>query len=329
MLEERLIKELEDIEIVKEPFKKIADKLGTSQKEVLKKIEELKERGIIRQISPVYDARACGYDSALVAFKVEKDIENVAKVINSYPGVSHNYERFHKYNLWFTIAVPPDSSLSLEEIVNLLADMSGVKDYRILRAEKTFKIGVKLSFKSMFEREERVEVIEEIKPQELSEIEKKVIEKTQEDIELSERPFIRISENLGISEGDLIRILKELRGKRVLRRFCAVLRHRRAGFKYNVLTVWKVKDYEKTGNFLASFKCVSHCYLRSGWDYKLFAMIHGREEREVKEFINFLKRKIEPQDMLELISGREFMKRRTKLFTRDYYEWEEKNAVRV
>ena len=76
---------------------------------------------IIREITPIFDTRALGYSSMLVAAKV--DAENphrAAEIINSHPGVSHNYLRTHEFNLWFTIATPPDSELGLEGTLEVL-----------------------------------------------------------------------------------------------------------------------------------------------------------------------------------------------------------------
>ena len=83
--------------------------------------QRLLDERIIREITPIFDTRALGYESMLVAAKV--DAENphrAAKIINSHPGVSHNYLRTHEFNLWFTIATPPDSELGLEGTLEVL-----------------------------------------------------------------------------------------------------------------------------------------------------------------------------------------------------------------
>ena len=83
--------------------------------------QRLLDERIIREITPIFDTRALGYESMLVAAKV--DAENphrAAKIINSHPGVSHNYLRTHEFNLWFTIATPPDSELGLEGTLDVL-----------------------------------------------------------------------------------------------------------------------------------------------------------------------------------------------------------------
>ena len=77
--------------------------------------DRLVRERIIREITPIFDTRALGYDSMLVAAKVDSEHpQRAAKIINSHPGVSHNYLRTHEFNLWFTIATPPDSELGLQ-----------------------------------------------------------------------------------------------------------------------------------------------------------------------------------------------------------------------
>ncbi|MFN3598487.1 MAG: Lrp/AsnC family transcriptional regulator [Aquificaceae bacterium] len=90
----------EDIPLVSRPFLEIGKGLGMEEEGVLESLEELKREKIIRQVSPIYDTKMLGYDSALVAFKVEPErIEEVAFLVNTYPGVSHNYQRSHSFNL--------------------------------------------------------------------------------------------------------------------------------------------------------------------------------------------------------------------------------------
>src|SRR5215211_7595403 len=99
----------------REPFEALGLSLGVAGDEVIRRIEALKRGRVIRQISAIFDTRVLGYQSSLVA----------AKAINSHPGVSHNYERNNEFNLWYTVAVPPDSRLGLEGTVDVLHKISG------------------------------------------------------------------------------------------------------------------------------------------------------------------------------------------------------------
>ncbi len=90
--------------LTKYPFQELAKGLNSSEDEVIETIKKLKNEGIIRQTSAIFDTKKLGYSSSLVAFKGKKeDIENWVKVINQHPGVRHNYERDHEFNIWLQV----------------------------------------------------------------------------------------------------------------------------------------------------------------------------------------------------------------------------------
>ena len=119
--EERIINRIqEDIPLAVDPFGRIADELSIPEAELLETVARLKEKRIVRNISAIFNAQRLGYHSSLVAFSVaEEDMDGAVAVINAHPGVSHNYLRDHRYNIWFTLAV--DASTSLEETASVLA----------------------------------------------------------------------------------------------------------------------------------------------------------------------------------------------------------------
>jgi DNA-binding Lrp family transcriptional regulator len=114
------------IPLVERPFLCLGDELGMAQEEVLERVGELKARRLIRQTSAIFEAAALGYRSSLVAARFSPDrLDAGAEVISAHPGVSHNYRRDHEFNLWYTLAVPPGSSL--EETVAALGRLSGAQ----------------------------------------------------------------------------------------------------------------------------------------------------------------------------------------------------------
>ena len=101
--------------LVVRPFDAIAEKFNISSEEVKSRLTQMKRKGGLRQLSAIFDTRKLGYTSSLVAMEIEADkLEKVAHQINKHPGVRHNYEREHQFNLWFTLAVPPGSDLKSE-----------------------------------------------------------------------------------------------------------------------------------------------------------------------------------------------------------------------
>ena len=127
------------------PFAAVASAAEVSELQVLTRVQRLLDKRIIRQVTPIYDTRALGYSSMLVAAKV--DPENpwqAAKVVNSHPGVSHNYLRNHDFNMWFTLAVEPDSRLGLDGTLDVLKKLTGAESIRQLPTLKLFKIRMDL-----------------------------------------------------------------------------------------------------------------------------------------------------------------------------------------
>jgi DNA-binding Lrp family transcriptional regulator len=121
--------------LAQRPFLEISKRHKLSEEEVIHRIARLKDMGLIRQINAIFDTRRLGYKSALIAFSVEADkLDEVATEINRYPGVSHNYERNHEYNMWFTLAVPPNENM--RAVLDRMATLEGVLKYRLLPTMK-------------------------------------------------------------------------------------------------------------------------------------------------------------------------------------------------
>lgn len=328
----RLLKSLQDgIPMEPEPFRTLAGRLHSSPEGLIEAVRRLKEERIIRQVSPIYDTKMLGYDSALVAFKVDPPrLEQVADVVNTHPGVSHNYERNQDYNLWFTLAVPPDSDFGVEDTVSALAETEGVYDSAVLRSKKTFKIGVKLDVgSSKGAVKEKVSARKEKTYTPLEEDERELIRVTQEDMPLVPRPFSKYADTLGIGEDRVVEKLREFANRGVMRRFAAVLYHRKAGYKANGMVVWKApaERVEELGPLMASYRAVTHCYERTsteGWPYNLYTMIHAKTTEELTDLVGRMSSETGLDDLRVVYSVREFKKVRLKYFTDSFRRWEER-----
>jgi DNA-binding Lrp family transcriptional regulator len=115
------------------PYAAVATEAGIAEEEVLARVQRLLDERIIRQVTPIYDTRALGYGSMLVAAKVDPEHPwRAAKIINSHPGVSHNYLRNHDFNMWFTLAVEGDSKLGLQGTLDLMQELTGATSIRQL-----------------------------------------------------------------------------------------------------------------------------------------------------------------------------------------------------
>ncbi|MDX6719264.1 MAG: siroheme decarboxylase, partial [Solirubrobacteraceae bacterium] len=127
------------------PYGAVAAEAKVSEDEVLSRVQRLLDDRIIRQVTPIFDTRALGYGSMLVAAKVDPVHPwRAAKIINSHPGVSHNYLRNHEFNMWFTLAVEGDSKLGLQGTLDLMQELTGATSIRQLPTLKLFKIRMEL-----------------------------------------------------------------------------------------------------------------------------------------------------------------------------------------
>ena len=315
--------------LVQKPFEVIANELGMREDEVLEILQAEKKANIIRQTSAIFDTKRLGYKSSLVAFKIpEENISAAVKIINSHPGVSHNYERNHDFNIWFTMAVAPDSLLGLEKTIEVLAKLTEADDYIVLPTLKLFKINVKLNTTGKDEKKEKVKKVVHTDI-ELTPLHHAIIQRAQYDIDFVSEPFADIIKELDIDYETFFNILQELQEAGVMRRFASILNHRKAGFNANAMVVWDVDEKigEEIGEKAAAFSAVSHCYLRpkyENWPYNLFTMVHGKTTEETNAMIAEMAQEIESKSHMPLYSSKEFKKVRIEYFTPAFAEWEEK-----
>ena len=328
MKDEILYRIQKSFPLVKRPFEQIAKELNISEDEVLKILQKEKENKIIRQTSAIFDTKKLGYTSSLVAFEIAaEDIDDAVIILNSHPGISHNYERNHTYNIWFTLAIAPNSKSTLEDTIATLAKLTKAKDYIILPTLKLFKISVKLDTTNQAEKKEKV-ARTDFKGMELNDYHYNIIKEAQNDIEITQEPFKEIVEKLNISYDEFFSVLEEFQETGVMRRFASILNHRHAGFGANAMVAWDIEEGskgEEIGKIAASFSAVSHCYLRPKyptWNYNLFTMIHGKTKEDTQEVINNIANEIEYKSNMPLYSSREFKKVRIKYFCDEFKNWE-------
>ena len=123
------------------PYQMLGEKLGCSEEEVLQRVQDLKDREVIRRIGANCNSRKLGYTSTLCAAKVPSRLmARFVEVVNSYMGVTHNYRRDHDYNIWFTLIAPSEEKI--ERILREIIELTGVGEVISLPAERLFKIQV-------------------------------------------------------------------------------------------------------------------------------------------------------------------------------------------
>jgi siroheme decarboxylase len=321
--------------IATRPYQHVAAEAGIAEEDVIDRVQRLLEQRIIRQVTPIFDTRALGYSSMLVAAKVDPDNPwRAAKVINEHPGVSHNYLRNHDFNIWFTIATEPDSPLGLERTLEVLGEIAGADSIRQLPTLKLFKIRMDLEMEGGTDAlAKAVEVAPpaETERQPYDEQDIAVIRALQGDLPVIPEPFAPAAEELGMGQDELLDHLERMQERRLLRRVAAILFHRRAGFSANGMGVWKVPDERimELGPQMAAYRGISHCYQRptyKDWPYSIFTMAHGRSKDECDAILDSIADSTGIDQRSTLYSSTEFKKIRLLYFTEDYRDWERKYA---
>jgi DNA-binding Lrp family transcriptional regulator len=332
-LDQRLLNEMQDrFPLVRHPFAALAERLDSSEATVLERCRAIRASGVLRQVSPIFDTKALGYQSSLVAMRVpEERLAAAAEIVNAHPGVSHNYRRTHEFNMWFTVAVPPGSDLQAH--VDALHRLAGAESTRLLPTLRLFKIGVTLDMTAerpidhrsdpQYTHEQR----EVAAAHRLSARDIDVIRAVQGDLALEPDPFAAPAAVLGVDVDGLIGELQDMERRGFLRRFAAILRHRKAGFGANGMAVWNVNEAQvlAMGETMAGYTVISHCYQRpkyEDWKYNLFTMIHARKKGECEDFVTELSRRHGLDDYAVLYSTTEYKKVRLSYFSDEFAAWE-------
>ncbi len=311
------------------PYQHIGRDLGIGEDEVIRRLGQLRKGNVLRQISAIFDTRRLGYKTTLVAVAYgDGTLHAGALKISEHPGVSHNYAREGSYyNLWFTLAVPPGDDI--EATVEGMAGETGAISYRIMPTIRFFKIGV--NFDMVEEKgaaheyyspdgyNEEANLKDWNVPVLLSEFDIRAIRELQEDLPMVSQPFDTMAERLGVTVQGLFEIAGEFQARGIMRRFSAVLYHRKAGFKDNGMGVWKVppERSEEVGKMMAAHPAVTHCYERPtfpDWDYTHFTMIHATSREGCEGVAREISEATGLDDYMILYSTREYKKTRVRYF---------------
>jgi DNA-binding Lrp family transcriptional regulator len=318
----RLLNALQSsFQLVETPFTAVAHELGISEDEVLERTRALREAGVLRHLSPIFDVFRLGYKSALIAVSVPPErLEEAAAAISAHPGVSHNYAREHAFNIWFVLAIPREQDF--DAAVDDLARRAGATKHHVLPALRLFKIAVEYDMVGQV-ADSKPKAAHARRPRrELTPDEKEIIRVCQDDLPIEARPWAGAASQLGMTEAELVARLREMQDEGIIRRFAAVLRHGEAGFSANGMACWRVPDerIEEVGELLAADPRVSHCYWRPtfpDWPYPLFSMVHCESRERAAEIVRELSAEVGVDDYEILWSAREFKKERVRYFVEE------------
>lgn len=296
----RLLDEFQrDFPLCPAPFAEIARRLGTSEASVIRGLEALRREGAISRVGPVFAPKRIGV-STLAAMAVPPErLELVAQTVNRFPEVNHNYEREHRYNLWFVVTAGSEGRLAAA-----LGAIEQAAGYPLLRLplEQEFHIDLGFRLGGDARRPDPAAVAAAAQaftaPRPLAERERRLVMALQEGLPLFIRPYSIVAARVGCSEEEVLAQLRAWCDAGIIKRFGVVVRHHELGYTANAMLVQDIPDaaVEAIGAQLAQMPGVTLCYRRPRvlpeWPYNLFCMIHGQAREAVEACIAELRRQL-------------------------------------
>lgn len=268
-----------DFPLTPTPFEPIAAALGVPVHAVLDTYRQLQRDGAISRIGGIWGAGAAGA-AMLCAYAVPPSrLQPVAAIVSAQPGVNHNYEREHRYNLWFVVHAPAASAL--HRIVDALDAACDGRALR-LRMQRAYRIDLGFDLRAALAASgpPAAPTVAKVDDAALAAL-------LEQGLPLVERPFDGWARALGRSPDEVLATLQRWLRQGTLRRFGAIVRHHEAGFVCNAMTVFDVDDatVDAHGAALAAQAGVTLCYRREragDWPFNLYCMVHGRDRAAVR-----------------------------------------------
>ena len=277
-----------DFPIVAQPFAQLGEKVGAGEAAILATLKRLQARGAVSRVGAVLAPRRVGASTLAAVAAPAAEIERIAAMVSARPEVNHNYQREHRYNLWF-VATAADPAL----LASALADIGRETGCAVisLPLEQEYHIDLGFDLKSAHKHHGHIPgtSVRETVP-----IERQLIAALQPGLELVPRPFQRLGERAGMSEGEALRRIAGWVDEGLIKRFGVVVRHHELGYRANAMVVFDLPDAEvdRVGLQFAAEPGVTLCYRRTRslpeWPYNLYCMVHGRSREDAQPVIDRL-----------------------------------------
>ncbi len=274
-----------DFPLQPRPFQCVAQAHGLSEQAVLGLLARDLGAGRVSRIGAVFAPNTIGV-STLAALKVEPAwLDRVAARISANAAVSHNYARHgHAYNLWFVAGARHRAALDAA-----LAAIGAEAGQAPLDLPLEREYHIDLGFPLCSEvRKPSWPTVRMPPLQRLDDDDWRLVAALEAGLPLTPRPYHALSRQCGMPLDRVLARLSQWHACGVIRRFGAILHHRRFGYSHNAMCVWDVPDgrVDALGKRLARLCAVSLCYCRARrlphWPYNLFAMVHTRSEDELQ-----------------------------------------------
>ena len=287
--------------IEERPFRRVGAQLEILEAEALERVVRLRNRGIFRRFGAVLNPPVIG-SSTLAAIKAPAErFDEMAKVVNEYPQVNHNYAREHEWNMWFVVTAASrdkrDQILTeIEErtgctvlVLPMLTDYYIDLEFPVVNADRFARESLESRTDASATR------ISEDAVGDLSTFEAELLVEIQDGFPLTRTPYWDIAEELDTDVEDVLGAIERLLADGCIKRIGCIVNHVVTGFDANCMVVWNVPDgkLDEWGERAGRLPFVTLCYHRPrrpehDWPYNLFTMIHGRDRDAVDEQIDVL-----------------------------------------
>jgi DNA-binding Lrp family transcriptional regulator len=276
-----------DFPVVERPFQAIAEKVGADETAVLATLKRLQSRGAISRVGAVFAPRRIGASTLAALAAPAEQLERIAALVSARPQVNHNYQREHRYNLWF-VATAADST----ELMRTLEAIEAETGCAVisLPLEQEYHIDLGFDLNSSHKCQAPMASTETRVPDPL---ERMLIARLQPGLTLTPDPFAELARGTGLGESKVLDYVSSWIDEGLIKRFGVVVRHHELGFRANAMLVFDVADHQadEIGWQLASETGVTLCYRRRrnpDWPYNLYCMVHGRSREQVVPIIDRL-----------------------------------------
>jgi DNA-binding Lrp family transcriptional regulator len=302
------------------PFDHIARELDTCTTTLLDHLRDLQVSGVVSRVGPVFRPNTIGASTLAAMAVPPAQLERIAALVNEFPQVNHNYEREHRFNLWFVLTAPDSAAIAAtldairQRTGHAVMSLPLLRDYhidlgfhlRFDRAANTMPAAGPAPASARRPADEPVAGDTE-----------DLIEAIQDGLPLVPRPYRAIAGRLGCSEAEVISRLRGMLVRGIIKRLGVVVRHHELGYRANAMVVWDVPNdqVDRVGLQLGDQDCVTLCYQRPRrspeWRYNLFCMVHGQDRAEVLACIERMTAALDLRDIPHevLFSGRRFRQR--------------------
>ena len=277
-----------DFPIVTHPFAEVGLKVGADETAILATLQRLRERGAISRVGAVFAPRRIGASTLAALAAPPQRIEEIAALVSARPEVNHNYQREHRYNLWFVVTAADQATLD-----GVLAAIERDTGCRVISLALENEFHIDLGFDLASAHKSVASAVSgPLRQPDAEDI--RLIAALQPGLELMPRPFRQLGETLYMPEDEVLARVASMLDEGMIKRFGVVVRHHELGYRANAMVVFDLPDgvVDGIGARLAEEPGVTLCYRRRrsppDWPYNLYCMVHGRSREEARPVIERL-----------------------------------------